>query len=60
MFREMSAIASAYAPWYFDVYRYENVIRYPWIIGYKHNVFQAHPWQYYDLDMKMARTPVAQ
>ncbi len=59
MFREMSAIVSGYAPWYFDVYRYENVIRYPWIIGYKHSVFQAHPWQYYDLDMKMPRTPVA-
>ncbi len=59
-FREMSAIVSAYAPWYFDTYRYENVIRYPWIIGYKHNVFQQHPWQYYDIDMKMPRRPVAQ
>jgi len=60
VFREMSAIVSAYAPWYFDVYRYENVIRYPWLIGYKHNVFQQHPWQYWDLDMKMPRRPVAQ
>ena len=55
----MSAIVSAYAPWNFDVYRYENMVRYPWVIGYKHNVFQPHPWQYYDLDMKMPRTPVA-
>ncbi len=55
VFREMSAIVSAYAPWYFDVYRYENVIRYPWLIGYKHNVFQQHPWQYYDIDVKMPR-----
>ncbi len=60
VFREMSAIVSAYAPWYFDVYRYENVIRYPWLIGYKHSVFQQHPWQYYDIDMKMPRRPVAQ
>ena len=60
VFREMSAIVSAYAPWYFDVYRYENVIRYPWLIGYKHSVFQQHPWQYYDLDMKMPRRPVVQ
>jgi oligopeptide transport system substrate-binding protein len=59
-FREMSAIVSAYAPWYFDTYRYENVIRYPWLIGYKHNVFQQHPWQYYDIDMKMPRRPVVQ
>ncbi len=60
IFREMSAIVSAYAPWYFDTYRYENVVRYPWLIGYKHNVFQAHPWQYYDIDMKLPRRPVAQ
>ena len=60
VFREMSAIVSAYAPWYFDVYRYENVVRYPWLIGYKHNTFQQHPWQYWDLDMKMPRRPVAQ
>jgi len=58
VFREMSAIVSAYAPWYFDVYRYENVVRYPWIIGYKHSVFQQHPWQYYDIDLKMPRRPV--
>jgi oligopeptide transport system substrate-binding protein len=59
VFREMSRIVSAYAPWYFDTYRYENVIRYPWLIGYKHNVFARHPWQYYDLDSKMPRRPVA-
>ena len=60
VFREMSRIVSAYAPWYFDTYRYENVIRYPWLIGYKHNVFRQHPWQYYDLDLKMPRRPVVQ
>ena len=60
VFREMSAIVSAYAPWYFDVYRYENVVRYPWLIGYKHNTFQQHPWQFWDLDMKMPRRPVVQ
>jgi oligopeptide transport system substrate-binding protein len=59
LFREMSAIVSAYAPWYFDTYRYENVVRYPWLLGYKHSVFHAHPWQYYDIDMKMPRRPVA-
>ena len=60
LFREMSTLVSAYAPWTLEVYRYENVLVYPWVIGYKYNAIQQHPWQYYDLDMKMARTPVAQ
>jgi len=60
LFREMSALVTAYAPWTLEVYRYENVLVYPWVIGYKYNAIQQHPWQYYDLDMKMPRTPVAQ
>jgi hypothetical protein len=56
----MSALVTAYAPWNLDVYRYENVIVYPWVIGYKYNAIQAHPWQYYDLDVRMPRQSVAQ
>ncbi len=60
LFREMSALVTAYAPWNLNVYRYENVIVYPWVIGYKYNAIQAHPWQYYDLDVRMPRRPVVQ
>ena len=60
LFREMSSLVTAYAPWTLEVYRYENVLVYPWVIGYKYNAIQQHPWQFYDLDMKMPRTPVAQ
>jgi len=59
LFREMSMLVTAYAPWTLEVYRYENVLVYPWVIGYKYNGIQHHPWAYYDLDMKMPRTPVA-
>jgi len=54
--REMSQIAAAYAPWKLNAYRYESVLVYPWVIGYdKYNAFNAHPWQYLDIDLKMPR-----
>jgi ABC-type transport system substrate-binding protein len=60
MFREMSQLVTAYAPWNLDVYRYENVLVYPWVKGYKYNAIQQHPWQYFDIDPKVPRRPVAQ
>jgi oligopeptide transport system substrate-binding protein len=60
LFREMSALVTAYAPWNLEVYRYENLVVYPWVIGYKYNAFSQHPWMYYDIDLKMPRRPVQQ
>jgi ABC-type transport system substrate-binding protein len=60
LFREMSGLVTAYAPWNFEVYRYENIVVYPWVQGYKYNAIQAHPWQYFDIDLKIPRKPVAQ
>ena len=60
LFREMTQIVSAYSPWMLNAYRFENVVVYPWVIGYKHNAFQQHPWMYFDLDLKMPHRPVAQ
>jgi ABC-type transport system substrate-binding protein len=59
-FREMSQIVSAYAPWMLNAYRIENIAVYPWVIAYKYNPFQNHPWLYYDIDLKMPRRPVQQ
>src|SRR4029434_5620616 len=50
LLRAMSALVTAYAPSTLQAYRYENVLVYPWVIGYKYNAIQQHPWQYYDLD----------
>jgi len=33
-------------------------VAYPWVEGYKLNVFNLHPWQYLDIDTKMARKSV--
>jgi ABC-type transport system substrate-binding protein len=56
--REMSQIVAAYAPWKINAYRYENVVVYPWVEGYKLNVFNVQPWLYLDIDTKMTRKSV--
>jgi ABC-type transport system substrate-binding protein len=48
--RDMSELVAAYAPWKLNSYRIENVVVYPWVIGYKYNPFNQHPWQYLDID----------
>jgi ABC-type transport system substrate-binding protein len=52
LFRKMSELVNAYAPWILHAYRYENVIEQPWMLGYKHTVFDWHPWKYYDIDLE--------
>ena len=39
-------------------YRIENVVVYPWVIGYKYNPFNQHPWQYLDIDPSVPRKAV--
>ncbi|MEP7327993.1 MAG: ABC transporter substrate-binding protein [Betaproteobacteria bacterium] len=58
LMREMSQLVAAYAPWKINAYRYENMIIYPWVEGYKLNVFNIHPWQYLDIDPKVPRKGV--
>ncbi len=58
LFRDMTQIVSTYSPWLLTAYRIENVVVYPWVIGYKYNAFQQHPWMYYDIDLKIPHRPV--
>ena len=53
--REMSQLVAAYAPWTINAYRYENIVAYPWVIGYKYNGFNQNPWQYLDIDRQVPR-----
>ncbi len=52
LFRRMSALVDAYAPWMLHAYRIENIIVHPWVLGYKYNTFDPHPWMYYDIDLE--------
>ena len=49
--RRMSALVTAYAPWVLHTYRIENVVVQPWVLDYKYNSFDPHPWMYYDIDV---------
>ena len=50
--QKMGDLVNAYAPWNVTVFRYENVLVHPWVIGYKYNGFNQHPWPYFDIDLE--------
>ncbi len=54
LYRQMSEIAAVYAPWDFGVYRYENTLVRPWVLGYRKHAFRTQPWWYYDIDSARA------
>ena len=51
LYRKMASIIAAYTPWDMGVYRYENTLVRPWLLGYKKNVYNEHPWLYLDVDV---------
>jgi oligopeptide transport system substrate-binding protein len=52
LFRRMSALVTAYAPWKLHAYRLENLVVHPWVLGYKYNAFDSNPWMYFDIDLE--------
>jgi oligopeptide transport system substrate-binding protein len=50
LFERMSQLVTAYAPWKLDAYRFETVLVYPWVLGYKYSPFDQFPWKYLGLD----------
>jgi ABC-type transport system substrate-binding protein len=55
IYRRMSELEAAYAPWVLHAYRIENIVVHPWIHGYKYNTFDPHAWMYYDVDVEKRR-----
>jgi hypothetical protein len=47
----MTDLIDIYEPWAVTIYRYENALVQPWLLGYKYNPIQQHPWQYLDIDV---------
>jgi ABC-type transport system substrate-binding protein len=50
LMQRMTELIGIYVPWAVTIYRYENVLVQPWLLGYKYNPIQQHPWQYLDID----------
>ncbi len=55
LYKRMSQLVIAYAPWVLHSYRMENIVVHPWVHGYKYNTFDPHAWMYYDLDVERRR-----
>jgi len=51
VYRKMAEIVAAYNPWDLGVYRIENTLVRPWVLGYKKHVNIEHAWQYLDIDL---------
>ncbi len=58
MIGELARMVAAYAPWKITAYRIENITVYPWVVGFKYNPFNQHPWQYLDIDLTKPRKAV--
>ena len=46
----MLDIVNAYAPMGGGIYRIENTIAKPWVLGYKKDSFRTQVWRYFDID----------
>jgi ABC-type transport system substrate-binding protein len=51
VYRKMAEIVAAYNPWDLGVFRIENTLVRPWVLGYKKHVNIEHAWKYLDLDL---------
>ncbi len=56
LYREMSKLVVAYAPWVLHTYRIENIVVHPWVLGYKYDSYNQHPWMYLDLDVALRKS----
>lgn len=51
LMQRMTELVSIYVPWAVTVYRYENVLVQPWVLGFKYSPIQQQPWAYLDIDL---------
>jgi ABC-type transport system substrate-binding protein len=54
LFAKMAEIGAAYTPWELGVYRIENTLVRPWVLGYKKNIYLEHAWKFLDFDAARA------
>jgi oligopeptide transport system substrate-binding protein len=56
LYRKMAQILAAYTPWELGVYRWENTLVRPWMLGYKKHVYYEHAWKFYEVDTARLRS----
>jgi ABC-type transport system substrate-binding protein len=55
LYRELSRLAVAYAPWKLGIYRMETYLAQPWVIGYKPHPTMRSVLRYVDVDLEKRR-----
>jgi ABC-type transport system substrate-binding protein len=51
LYARMTEIVAAYAPMGGGIYRIENTLAQPWIVGYRKDIFRNPPWRFVDIDL---------
>ncbi len=51
LYARMTDIVAAYAPMGGGVYRIENTLAWPWVLGYRKDSFRSQPWRFVDVDV---------
>jgi ABC-type transport system substrate-binding protein len=59
VYREMTRLALAYAPWRFGVHRTYQHLVYPWVKGYKHHPLLYTNFKYLDIDVMAQKAAIA-
>ena len=52
LYRDMTKLLLAYAPWVFHVHHISTHLTHPWVKGYRKHPFKATNWRYLDLDRR--------
>jgi ABC-type transport system substrate-binding protein len=60
LYREMSRIVAAYAPWSFGVHRVFNHFINPWVLGYKRHPIYLTAFKYLDVDSALQKQATQQ
>ncbi|NDP42833.1 MAG: hypothetical protein GZ089_08985 [Aromatoleum sp.] len=50
LYRKMTELVIAYAPWMLQTYPYDNVLAQPWVHAFKQHAFLRSQWRYYDVE----------
>ncbi len=50
LMRKLDEIANSFSVWENGIYRYENTLVHPWVMGFKKHPFVNSPWWMYDID----------
>jgi ABC-type transport system substrate-binding protein len=50
LYRKMTDLVNAYAPWLLATYPYDNILAQPWVRGYRLHPFLRAQYRYYDVE----------